>query len=285
MKLMSKIWDALKAFYLEIFNVSKKPKFSEEQAWSLAEFDLYALDSNGTVMDSMLLSLEEDEDEEVYYVTFGQLIYFGHAQTRWFTGEAEIDVAMECLSYRAKFDPEDKTFFSEDSDVYGGEKVCLSDFDKAEEYLKAVFLECEVDEYMEEEGIEQEELLARLKEPYKTLFVTEHYQYSDRDAKQTEIVTAIAKNGQFCYIYCMVTSNNNRDNMGRFTAGHSGNAGGRPRDEHKVAELARSYTKEAIDTLVELMRHGKDDRVRGTAAQALLERGWGRSGYNTPKRL
>ena len=23
------------------------------------------------------------------------------------------------------------------------------------------------------------------------------------------------------------------------------------------------------------MRHGKDDRVRGTAAQALLERGWG----------
>ena len=55
-----------------------------------------------------------------------------------------------------------------------------------------------------------------------------------------------------------------------------GNAGGRPRDEHKVAELARSYTTEAIDTLVDLMRHGKDDRVRGTAAQALLERGWGK---------
>ena len=58
--------------------------------------------------------------------------------------------------------------------------------------------------------------------------------------------------------------------------GYSGNAGGRPRDEHKVAELARSYTTEAIDTLVDLMRHGKDDRVRGTAAQALLERGWGK---------
>ena len=67
-----------------------------------------------------------------------------------------------------------------------------------------------------------------------------------------------------------------RDSSGRFRAGHSGNAGGRPRDEHKVAELARSYTTEAIDTLVDLMRHGKDDRVRGTAAQALLERGWGK---------
>ena len=80
-----------------------------------------------------------------------------------------------------------------------------------------------------------------------------------------------------------------RDSSGRFRAGHSGNAGGRPRDEHKVAELARSYTTEAIDTLVDLMRHGKDDRVRGTAAQALLERGWGkprvRSGYNAQKRL
>ena len=41
-------------------------------------------------------------------------------------------------------------------------------------------------------------------------------------------------------------------------------------------ELARSYTTEAIDTLVELMRHGKDERVRGTAAQALLDRGWGK---------
>ena len=62
----------------------------------------------------------------------------------------------------------------------------------------------------------------------------------------------------------------------RFKVGHSGNAGGRPRDENKVAELACSYTTEAIDTLVELMRNGKDDRVRGIAAQALLERGWGK---------
>ena len=67
-----------------------------------------------------------------------------------------------------------------------------------------------------------------------------------------------------------------RDSSGRFVAGQSGNAGGRPRDEHKVSELARSYTTEAIDTFVGLMRHAKDDRVRGTAAQALLERGWGK---------
>ena len=67
-----------------------------------------------------------------------------------------------------------------------------------------------------------------------------------------------------------------RTKSGQFAPGTSGNPGGRPKDEARVAELARSYTSEAIDTLVELMRHGKDDRVRGTAAQALLDRGWGK---------
>ena len=66
-----------------------------------------------------------------------------------------------------------------------------------------------------------------------------------------------------------------RNALGQFVAGHTGNAGGRPKDEHKVAELARSYTLEAIETLVELMRSGKSER-RGTAAQALLDRGWGK---------
>ena len=67
-----------------------------------------------------------------------------------------------------------------------------------------------------------------------------------------------------------------RKSRGQYISGHSGNPSGRPKDEYKVAELARSYTSEAIDTLVELMRHGKDERVRGTAAQALLDRGWGK---------
>ena len=67
-----------------------------------------------------------------------------------------------------------------------------------------------------------------------------------------------------------------RTKSGQFAPGSSGNPGGRPKDEAHVAELARSYTSEAIDTLVDLMRNGRDERVRGTAAQALLDRGWGK---------
>ena len=78
----------------------------------------------------------------------------------------------------------------------------------------------------------------------------------------------------------MQTIQKARLKSGQFAPGQSGNPGGRPKDEHRVAELARSYT---VDTLVELMREGKDEPMRGTAAQALPDRGWGkaegRSGY------
>ena len=74
----------------------------------------------------------------------------------------------------------------------------------------------------------------------------------------------------------MVGLTKSRSANGQFPTGQSGNPGGRPRDEQKVAELARSYTKEAIETLDELMRSGNDERVRGTAAQALLDRAWGK---------
>ena len=67
-----------------------------------------------------------------------------------------------------------------------------------------------------------------------------------------------------------------RSANGQFLKSFSGDPGGRPRDEQKVAELACSYTTESIETLVELMRNGNDERVRGTAAQALLDRGWGK---------
>ena len=74
----------------------------------------------------------------------------------------------------------------------------------------------------------------------------------------------------------MVKPNSVRSLNGRFAKGQSSNPGGRPKDEGRVAELARSHTSEAVNTLVHLMRHGKDERVRGTVAQALLDRGWGK---------
>ena len=75
----------------------------------------------------------------------------------------------------------------------------------------------------------------------------------------------------------MVIATQKRDRSGQFLLSQSGNLGGRPKDEHRFSELARSSTAEAIETLIDLVRHGKDERVRGTAAQALLDRGWGKA--------
>ena len=80
-----------------------------------------------------------------------------------------------------------------------------------------------------------------------------------------------------CYNPLMQTIQKARLRSGQFAPGQSGNPGGRPKDEYRVAELARSYTVEAVETLVDLMRHSRDDRVRGTASQALLDRGWGKA--------
>ncbi len=58
--------------------------------------------------------------------------------------------------------------------------------------------------------------------------------------------------------------------------GRSGNPGGRPRGLADVTAAARERTAEAIATLVQLMRHSREDGVRRAAAEAILDRGWGR---------
>lgn len=66
-----------------------------------------------------------------------------------------------------------------------------------------------------------------------------------------------------------------RDSQGRFVKGNPG--GGRPRQNHNVRDLARTFTAEAIATLVSIMKdEDMDAGPRVRAAEALLDRGWGK---------
>lgn len=58
--------------------------------------------------------------------------------------------------------------------------------------------------------------------------------------------------------------------------GQSGNPAGRPKDQHKIQMLARSFGAEAIDKLVELMRSGENQDIQRRAAMAILDRGYGK---------
>lgn len=66
-----------------------------------------------------------------------------------------------------------------------------------------------------------------------------------------------------------------RASTGRFVPGVSGNPGGRPKDEHRIAELARSHGPAALERLVQL-KDSKDERVALSACVALLDRGYGK---------
>lgn len=69
-----------------------------------------------------------------------------------------------------------------------------------------------------------------------------------------------------------------------FESGQSGNPGGRPKlpeDIKHVRELAREYTQEAVDALVIVMRgENSSAGAKVSAAQALLDRGWGKAEAN-----
>jgi hypothetical protein len=60
------------------------------------------------------------------------------------------------------------------------------------------------------------------------------------------------------------------------SAGQSGNPGGRQKEVgHR--ELAKTYTAEAIEALVEIMRTGAPRPVHAPRLQRLLDRAWGKA--------
>src|SRR5215813_11867527 len=63
---------------------------------------------------------------------------------------------------------------------------------------------------------------------------------------------------------------------GQFRPGASGNPGGRPAALAEVKQLARQHTVLAIQKLAHIAEHGQAEMAQIAAANALLDRGWGR---------
>ncbi len=61
-----------------------------------------------------------------------------------------------------------------------------------------------------------------------------------------------------------------------WTKGHSGNPNGRPKADGEIRDLARQHTEAALRTLIEIAAHGENESARVTAANSILDRGWGK---------
>ena len=68
----------------------------------------------------------------------------------------------------------------------------------------------------------------------------------------------------------------NLTGKGGFQKGVSGNPGGRAKVVQNLTVEARKYSLEAVRVLAKLMRTARSEQVRKAAADALLDRGFGR---------
>jgi Family of unknown function (DUF5681) len=58
--------------------------------------------------------------------------------------------------------------------------------------------------------------------------------------------------------------------------GQSGNPSGRPKVFIEIRDLARQHSRVAIETLVKIATSGKSEAARVSAANSILDRGWGK---------
>ena len=56
-----------------------------------------------------------------------------------------------------------------------------------------------------------------------------------------------------------------------------------PEQSQRLSELAKTYTEEALETLVDVARNGRTDAARVSAANALLDRAYGKATVNDVK--
>ena len=73
-----------------------------------------------------------------------------------------------------------------------------------------------------------------------------------------------------------------REGAGRPTASTNKSS---PEQSQRLSELVKTYTEEALETLVDVARNGRTDAARVSAANALLDRAYGKPAVKEEKEI
>ena len=71
---------------------------------------------------------------------------------------------------------------------------------------------------------------------------------------------------------------------GMFAQGKSGNPGGRPKrteEEFALIDACKRKAPDALDVIIKIMETGESDKVRLSAAQYVIDRGYGKAKQET----
>ena len=58
-----------------------------------------------------------------------------------------------------------------------------------------------------------------------------------------------------------------------------------PKQSQRLSELAKTHTEEALETLVDVAKNGRTDAARVSAANALLDRAYGKPSNNEERSI
>jgi hypothetical protein len=58
-----------------------------------------------------------------------------------------------------------------------------------------------------------------------------------------------------------------------------------PEQSQRLSELAKTYTEEALETLIDVAKNGRTDAARVSAANALLDRAYGKPSSNEERSI
>ena len=157
----------------------QEPALTASKIEELTDYDLTRS------LDGIALYCEKPKvrkDGNSYLVSITQVYIQEAVFTEYFTGEMDLIAQADTISWKIEYDEKLSDFIVKETDIDQSSEINVSKTDKDFRHLKLLFLNnYDPQDYIEERNISEDALVDRLKEPFKTLYISEHRAYTGEE--------------------------------------------------------------------------------------------------------